>query len=483
MPTGIPTKTKRCIICGQEFLPKTPSNRICNEDHYNFCPICGEKIIWNSTRKVEPCSKQCRLELARIHSREKYGTDHPMQNKVVQQHHKESMMKTHGVEFALQSQELKEKAIETNLHRYGVEWVQQNEEIRKKSEETMKTRYGGKTTLESDILKQKMHATMIARYGEPSLTKVERFRKTIQETNFHPYEVPYSCMADECKELQESIILAINRKFGEILEDHNIEYSYKKRMDSKSFDIFVPSSNVVIEIDPTYTHNVIGDHWGNKLDERYHLEKTMLAENDGHRCIHVFDWDDWNPIIQLLKPRKSIYARNCEVWRINKDAGDKFLNSYHIQKSCRGQLLYLGLVYQDELLQVMTFGRSRFNKHYDVELLRLCTKPGIQLVGGSSKLFSYATSEYGLNNIISYCDYSKFTGTVYEKMGMKFDHQTPPQEIWSKGTQKITANLLRQHGYDQLFNTSYGKGTSNDKLMLENGWLPVYDCGQKVYVF
>ena len=66
---------------------------------------------------------------------------------------------------------------------------------------------------------------------------------------------------------------------------------------------------------------------------------------------------------------------------------------------------------------------------------------------------------------------------------MKFLTWTEPQEIWSKGTQKITANLLRARGYDQLFGTNYGKGTSNDQLMLEHGWLPVYDCGQKVYVY
>ena len=60
---------------------------------------------------------------------------------------------------------------------------------------------------------------------------------------------------------------------------------------------------------------------------------------------------------------------------------------------------------------------------------------------------------------------------------------TPPQEIWSRGNQKITANLLRQRGYDQLFKTDYGKGTSNEQLMIENGWLPVYDCGQAVYEF
>ena len=60
---------------------------------------------------------------------------------------------------------------------------------------------------------------------------------------------------------------------------------------------------------------------------------------------------------------------------------------------------------------------------------------------------------------------------------------TPPQEVWSKGKEYITANLLRARGYDQLFGTQYGKGSSNEELMLKSGWLPVYDCGQYVYVF
>ena len=45
----------------------------------------------------------------------------------------------------------------------------------------------------------------------------------------------------------------------------------------------------------------------------------------------------------------------------------------------------------------------------------------------------------------------------------------------------ITDNLLRQRGFDQLFGTSYGKGTSNRELMLEHGFVEIYDAGQSVY--
>lgn len=49
----------------------------------------------------------------------------------------------------------------------------------------------------------------------------------------------------------------------------------------------------------------------------------------------------------------------------------------------------------------------------------------------------------------------------------------------------ITDNLLRQQGFDRLVGEEfgvYGKGTSNEEIMLENGFVEIYDCGQSSYV-
>ena len=96
-------------------------------------------------------------------------------------------------------------------------------------------------------------------------------------------------------------------------------------------------------------------------------------------------------------------------------------------------------------------------------------------------MFKYFIKNYLPKSIISYCDRSKFTGEVYDTLGMKLHHTTEPSKVWSKGAEKVTDNLLRQRGFDQLFGTNYGKGTCNEELMLKYGWLPVYDCGQAVY--
>ena len=64
------------------------------------------------------------------------------------------------------------------------------------------------------------------------------------------------------------------------------------------------------------------------------------------------------------------------------------------------------------------------------------------------------------------------------KLGV--DHPMRDDNIKTK--QHITDNLLRARGFDQLFNTNFGKGTSNDELMLQAGFVTVYDCGQATYV-
>lgn len=549
MPTGTPTKMKKCSICGDLFLPKKPSSRICTKDHFSTCPVCGKQIIWNTTRKVEPCSKDCRKEATRIMYNQKYGCDHPMQNKDVISHHKQAMLDKYGVDSPLKSNEIKQRAINTNRNKFGTDWALGSSEIHDKIKETMTERYGAPTSMQSEEIRKKIERTMTNKYGASSPMKIESLRKRVEETclskygvpnvmkdkdicmsgiktrienygEFWPkeiddrakstflarygvdnpshsselmrkarescikkYGVPYGCLVPSAQ-AHIGRISKINISFHYNLINHGLDNSFEFYLDGKFFDISLNDEKILIEIDPSYTHNCLKNPWGGPgVKINYHRDKSMLAEEAGYRCIHIFDWDDSEKIIQSLSKKKSVFARNLSIYKLNTKVADEFLSKYHFQGTCRGQLLCLGLVKDNVLYQVMTFGKSRYDQNHDVELLRLCSLPGYKVVGGASKLFKFATENFGVSNIISYCDRSKFSGSVYEKIGMKLIRTTPPQEVWSKGKKKITANLLRQRGYDQLFGTNYGKGTSNEELMIENGWLPVYDCGQLVYEF
>ena len=435
--------------------------------------------------------------------RQKYGTDWALSNKEIKAKATETMVERYGAPTTLQSEILKEKMQETmrskygynnpmkiskfserakctNLDRYGVENPMQYEDFCRSA---MKTRIENHGALWTEDMLEKARNTWMDKYGIDNPSHSEEFIAKAKQTCMNKYGVPYGCLTDEAQK-HVNRISKTNLRFGELLKSEGLDIQYEFYLDGKLYDIYLPECQTLVEIDPTYTHNSCGNHWsstGLKLD--YHLNKSEIAAKHGYRCIHIFDWDDVGKIVDMLKPKRRIYARNCRIFKLNNDVTSEFLNQYHLQGSCRGQLMCLGLLFNDELVQIMTFGKSRYIKHPEVELLRLCTKPGLTVVGGASKLFNFFVKTYEVNSVISYCDRSKFSGTVYEKLGMKLVRTTPPQEIWSRESDKVTANLLRQRGYDQLFKTDYGKGTSNDDLMLEHGWLPVYDCGQFVYEY
>ena len=550
MPKGIPAKPKKCPICGDEFVPEKPSQRYCGKDHYQPCPICGKPVLWNSMREVPVCSKECKRKRTRQRNLEKYGVEHPMALKSVQEKHKKSLKEHYGVEHALQSEELKKKAIQTNREKFGTDWALGNKEVHDKVKKTMTERYGAPTTLQSDVLKEKVKSTNLERYGyenarsnpqvqertkdtylkiygydnpnkndlvkmkrkltrinnndgsywTPEMsakvvqTSLERYGTTnpsksdtvkdrIRKTCIEKYGVPYGCMVNSANPER---ISKTNRKFSELLKSRGIENELEVNIGNKFFDIVIPNQNIAIEIDPSYTHNIVGmNHYGHAVSETYHFEKSMLAEEHGYRCIHVFDWDDWNKVIDLVTPpRNVVAARKCGIIRIiDQKVANRFMKENHIQGQARGSVLTLGLDYDNELVMCMSFGRSRYNSNYTYELLRMCSKRDFRVVGGASKLFKFAINQMELDSIVSYCDYSKFTGKVYEAMGMNLVKTSSPNVVWSKENRKVTSNLLRQRGYDQLFNANYGKGTDNEILMLANGWVPVCDCGQRVYEY
>ncbi|WP_301003156.1 hypothetical protein [uncultured Duncaniella sp.] len=448
------------------------------------------------------------------------------------------MMAKLGVPYAMMSDAVQEKAAATLLARYGVTNIAKLPEYQQKRVDTDKAahggvmgfntpesyekrritvqqRYGGEV-LASEEIKQKIHDTMEERYGHRNALQVPEFKAKHQQTVFKHYGVLNPFSSEEVRKKSEQTMLQrygvtnasqseelvrkaeqsmlekhgrcariskLNMKFSEYLQAHNISHSMEHFLYGKWYDFVLERDKVFIELDPTYTHNSAHSPYTDPLPKEYHLAKTNLAKENGYRCIHLWSWDSWDKILSLVQPRIVIYARQCSLIRVYPDIASKFLEANHLQGSCKGQLVSLGLVFDGQLVQVMSFGRPRYDSKHDVELLRLCSKTGCQIVGGASKLFHFATHYFELHNIVSYCDLSKFTGDVYEKIGMKLFHVTEPQEIWSKDAKFITANLLRQRGFDQLFGTNYGRGTSNEQLMLDHGWLPVYDCGQAVYEF
>lgn len=445
--------------------------------------------------------------------KEKYGTENPLLNKDIKNKQKETMKKRYGVINPFESEEIKEKSKATIKKRYGVEHVMQNEEIKNKFKQTCIDKYGVDIPLKCNKIKEKSKETCLKKYGKEIYVLTDDFKdkrtaifikkygtinpfandevkNKIKEICLKEHGVPYFCMTEKARKNNGFTISKVNKVFLNELKKIGINAILEKNIEKYSYDIEIPTQNILIEINPTYTHNSTDGGWfnghkKNSIPKMYHYDKSQVAINKGYRCIHIWDWDNYNKIINMLKPKEKIQARKCDIKEISDDECDAFLNKYHLQNSCKGQIVKVGLFYNNKLIEVMTFGKPRYNKKYEWELLRLCSDFDYYIVGGAGKLFSYFIKKYNPQNIISYCDNSKFNGNIYKILGFDlFDYGVPSKHWYNEKTKRhITDNLLRQRGFDQLFKTNYGKGTSNEDLIIKNGFVEIYDCGQSVYIW
>ena len=474
--------------------------------------LINQQVVRDSLKKYGCTNPSCRKEANEKRKQtnlKKYGVENPYQCKELME---KAYLEKLGVNHPCKSKKIRDKIKQTNLERYGVEHVWQSSKIREKQEQTMLKKYGVKHASQSVDIKEKMKLRNIEKYGTTSpqqkhigksnieiLHNKDKLVEFINQVDFEfrtVWEVSklLNCTYQSLSNYshQYNIWDEFNHKLtnGEglltqLLNELNIEYVLHDRhvLDSNEIDIYIPKYNMGIEFNGNYWHSSY-----NKSSS-YHRDKSLLAKRKNVFLFHLWEYElENNKIIQLLKSKLNIakqkcYARKCEIREVSKKECDEFLNEYHLQNTCRGQKIRYGLYFNNELIQIMTFGKSRYDKNYEWELLRLCTHDKYISIGGAERLWKHFLKEQNPTNVISYCDFSKFSGEVYERLGMKLIKLTQPQKIWVKQNKFVNDSLLQQLGFDKLFNTNYGKGTSNRELMIKNHWLETYNCGQLKYSY
>ena len=433
---------------------------------------------------------------------ERYGTDCPLQAEEVKEKIRNTNLERYGVECTFQSKELREKAKRTTIERYGDNY---GEELRRRREYTCLERFGARNAMQNPEIKRKAEETCISRYGVPNPLQSKEIKERFMNTCMERYGVPNPSGVEEIKERRKNTMMERygvenpfslpgnfetqnskpNLRFSNLLSNNDIEFTREFSLPGFRYDFKV--KDILIEINPTSTHNsTFGIFDKDPTPKDYHIRKALTAIENGYRCMTVWDWDNLDLIVEMLKPKEKVYARDCDIVEVSKKDSDSFLEANHLQGTCRGQSIRLGLFYEGNLMELMTFGNQRLrktSKENSYELLRLCTRSGYTVTGGSERLFKRFVELCNPDSIVSYCDLSKFSGDIYTRLGFSKGKKPKPSKHWFNLVtgQHITDNLLRQRGFDQLFKTSYGKGTSNEELMLEHGFVEIYDCGQQVF--
>lgn len=461
----ISTLTVQNILKSKNIIPHTSAEnqRLSRTEHYGS--------VENSYMEGLQKSIQTNVQ--------KYGVDNPAKSSKVKQKAKESFLTIYGVNNPMKLDSVKAKYCENMITSRGVSWPMQDKAVLKKREQTNKTLYGG-SGFKSKQIKDKLDNIIESRYGVDNVSQCQEVKTKISETCKQRYGVAWFCMSEECRKHSTNNSLP-NNLFAKLLDKNNIAYQREFSSGKYSYDFKI--GNTLVEINPTPTHNADWTPYNSEkgIDPYYHKNKTDFAIENGYRCIHVWDWDNPEKIINILKQRYRVFARQCNIKEITKQEAESFIISNHLQGYARDSVRF-GLYYDNLLVSCMTFGKPRYNKNYEYELVRYCST--YQVVGGAEKLFKYFVKNKNPKSIISYCDNSKFQGDVYYKLHFKKHSQCVSKHWYNVKTNKhITDNLLRQRGFDQLFGTTYGKGTDNETLMREHGFVPIFDAGQTTFVW
>lgn len=251
----------------------------------------------------------------------------------------------------------------------------------------------------------------------------------------------------------------------------------------KELDIYIPDKKLAIEFNGSYWHSDIFK------DKKYHQEKTLQCANKGIQLIHIFEheWLDeklQGQIKQILKLKLTddytrIYARNTVVKEIESSEANDFLDKYHLQRHVNASI-NIGMYFKEDLIGVITFSKPRYGLGYDYEIIRLCYKHNIKVIGGTQKMFKYFIKYYNPESILTYADISKFTGNVYIGLGFKLAKDkfiTTPNYVWvGSNTYEVISRYntqkskLAKLGYDV-------ENKTEDEIMKEEGYMKIYDSG------
>jgi hypothetical protein len=225
------------------------------------------------------------------------------------------------------------------------------------------------------------------------------------------------------------------------------------------------------------------------LSKNSHLNKTVQCEEKGIQLFHIFEneWIDpqkqliWKSMLNSAIGKSTrIFARKCIIRDIEFNESNKFLSENHMQGNSVASVRF-GLFYNEELVSVMTFGKSRYNKSIQWELMRFASKLNYNVVGGASKLLKYFELNYKPISLLSYANRRWSQGNVYVKLGFEFIENTSPNYFYFHKNIGILESRQKYQKHKLINFENYSDEKTETQIMYEAGYRKIYDSGNKLY--
>lgn len=422
--------------------------------------------------------------------REKYGVEHYSQT----QECKERMAEFYSTKDQQYWDEILEKKKKSNLEKYGVEFTSSLPEVKQQIRQTNQQRYGSYSWLASPEGKRDRKLRQFDKFVADLKSKSIQLLTPKEMILDSDCDIQLECdvcgkvwtqsqtlcsqlvVCRDCVQELRSREEKLFAKFIEALVDpKDIVYNDRTVLDGKELDVYIPKLKLAFEFNGDYWHSDAIE----RIDEKYHLDKTIGCAKKGIRLIHIFEYQ-WRTrsdqikrfLYSLLSTKQQIiYARQCIVKELDNDTFNKFVDHYHIQGSVNCSTR-LGLYYNDKIVAVAGFTKNRF-KQDEIELTRYCVKTGCRIVGGLQKLITHSP----FNEVYSYVDFAHFNGKGFKESGFELIGHSKPNYVWISNDRIYSRYQTQKHNLANILHEEFDPNLSEVENMRNAGFNRLFDCG------
>jgi hypothetical protein len=451
---GYDTENKEIEIETKDLTPG--SHKVINVK----CDICNKEksITWKEYYKsysngfLYCCSSKCSQYKNKKTNLERYGVDNPTKSKDILKKREESNIKKYGVKNTLELKSVKESIKKTNIEKYGVDNPTKNKDIYKKVRKTINEKFGNEVFFKTNFFKDKKenyyrqynnknfleNRISELKYMGIDMISVDSDNKYIIScTKGHTYSITNDVLYKRVNVYNVEPCTICNKidnfsykelelyDFIKSIYNGVVLRNVRDVIKPYEIDIFIPDLKIGIEFNGVFWHS---DRY---KDKDYHKSKHDKSVESGIKLIQIWE-DDWVYKRDIIKSilenklkltKKRIFARKCQIIKYDNNKLTKsFLEKNHLQGDCKSNIK-IGLLFNDELVALMTFSKNRYGVGHLVgdnyELTRFVTKKGLIVVGGASKLLNFFKKNYEFETLISFSDCDISDGDMYLSIGFK----------------------------------------------------------------
>lgn len=469
---------------------------------------------------------------------EKYGTIHPLQNEKIKEKFEKTMIEKYSGKNSFESETLKNK-IKNNLkEKHGVDNYMKVKEVKDKLKNSVKKKYGVDNVFQNNDIKEKIskkrkltfHASEKVR--KQVFNKINDLKGLDLEFNYENFytlkkidDLTFKCLICDkffnlskerknktvkqyvkcpyCKQMkyQEEIMNFLN----EIVDEKEIKLNDRNALSPKEIDFYIEKFNFGIEFHGLMYHSYglfpETKKFNNlKFNQQYiHYNKQKLANDKNIILLEIFE-NEWKNDLKnkiwksIIKSKLNVYdkvfhGRKGIVKTVSKKDSDLFLENNHLQGKDNSSIR-LGLYIENNLVSLMTFGKSRYNKNYEYELYRFCNLTNTKIHGAFSKMLNYFKLNYGPKSLITYCDLRHSNGNIYNLNGFTFLKTSKPNYFWyynNNINQLYSRIQFQKHKLKEYYENNlnniiiFDENKTEKEIMFENKYRIIYDSGNYVF--